>query len=118
MIHLILICCCFFTSIALGQLSTDSSVVKDSLSVQFKIKKVFLEYSPEIKKILKVKVGPVAKDILQNDVAMKFTFGGVYEFLPTPLKWIISKESFITHCMNNRYVLVEQLPDRTNVQKK
>ena len=110
----------FLTGIAsvFTQTKPDStSLKKDSSGVQYNIQKVFNQYVPEIKKVLKEKVGPVTKDILRNDDAMSFTFRGVYEFLPTPLKWIVKKETFVGCCMTNRFVLIDQLPDKPNNQK-
>jgi hypothetical protein len=75
------------------------------------------KYSPEIKKIFKEQIGPVAKDALKNDEVMRFTFRRVYDFLPAPVRWYVTQEDFLLFCLKNRYLLIEQLPDKPQKPK-
>jgi hypothetical protein len=113
MSKLILFIFLFSATIAFCQIKSDSvAVVKDSSGIQTKVYKIMKEYLPEIKKVFKEQIGPLAKDALKNDEAMSFTFRRVYDFLPPPLKWIVTQEDFLSFCLKNRYLLIEQLPDK------
>lgn len=65
------------------------------------------EQAPWIQVLLKEKVGPVAKDTLQNEESMTKAFRTVYEFLPTPIRLAVSAESFVAFCLKNRKRLIE-----------
>ena len=94
------------------------SLAKDTASYFNKTLDVAKKYLPEIKKILKEQVGPVAKETLSNDILMRLIFDKTYDFLPFPVKFVLNKETFTQFGIKNRYLLIEQLPDKPTQNKE
>lgn len=65
---------------------------------------------PKIKVLLKEKLGPKAKDALQNDELMTNVLSGIYDVLMVShpaLRLVVKRERFIDFCLSNRSRFLE-----------
>jgi hypothetical protein len=62
---------------------------------------------PRLKALASEKIGPLAKQTIQDDKAMAQTFSMLYEFLPTTLRLMIQEEAFVEFCLRNRKLLCD-----------
>jgi hypothetical protein len=69
--------------------------------------RVLEDQIPWIQALSKEKLGPLAKETIQNDEAMTRAFRTAYEFLPTPIRLTVEADSFVAFCLRNRDRLIE-----------
>jgi hypothetical protein len=63
---------------------------------------------PRFKALVSERIGPLAKQTIEDDKAMAQTFSMLYEFLPTTLRLMIQEETFVDFCLRNRQLLIER----------
>jgi hypothetical protein len=83
--------------------------------VQEKEKSVFsvLEKQiPTIRKLLLEKVGPGALKALKSDSAWALALGSIYEFLPTAVRLVIRRETFVDFGLKNKEKLLPEKESR------
>jgi hypothetical protein len=80
---------------------------RDSTSIMQESYDLMLKYLPTIKNVINEHVAPASKEVIKNDKVMRATFGGVYQFLPAPIRWVVEKETFVDFCLKNRDMLLE-----------
>jgi hypothetical protein len=56
---------------------------------------------PFIKQLFMEKINPSALTTLRSEAAMAAMVGGLYEFLPTPVRLVINRDVFVHFCVNN-----------------
>jgi uncharacterized protein len=56
---------------------------------------------PLIKSLLLEKVGPAALTALRSEAALQAAVGGLYEFMPPPVRLIVNRDLFVGYCVKN-----------------
>lgn len=73
---------------------------------------------PLIQSLLKEKAGPAMLTTLRSPAAWAAVIGGMYEFLPAPIRLIVNREIFVAYCLRNLdKILPEASPIKTKPQK-
>lgn len=70
---------------------------------------------PLIKKLLVERVGPDTLAKLRSTASLTVAVGGIYEFLPTPVRLVVGRDLFVSFCVSN---LDKILPQTTTVKTK
>lgn len=77
-------------------------------------------YLPEVQRILQQKVLPLLNlNALTNamgDSRMEAAFRMAYEFLPAPVRLVVSQDAFVRFCMNNRSQLIDPATEQRILQ--
>jgi hypothetical protein len=77
-------------------------------NVQNGAKTLLEKQIPLLRKLFIEKINPPVLASLRSDAALAVMVGGVYEFLPTPVRLVANREFFIHFCVSN---LDKILPD-------
>jgi uncharacterized protein len=73
---------------------------------------------PFIKTMLNEKVGPTVLATLRSPAAWAAVIGGLYEFLPTPVRLVVNRDIFVSYCLRNLdKILPEATPIKTQIKK-
>jgi uncharacterized protein len=56
---------------------------------------------PLIKNLMNDKVGPAVHSTLKSPAAWAAVIGGLYEFMPAPVRLVVSREIFVSYCLRN-----------------
>jgi molecular chaperone GrpE (heat shock protein) len=77
-------------------------------------------YTPEVQRIMREKVLPLLNlHALTHAVGasrMESAFRMAYEFLPAPVRLVVTQEAFVRFCMNNRSQLVDPATEQRILQ--
>lgn len=65
---------------------------------------------PLIKNLLVEKIGPAALATLRSEATLAAAIGGLYEFLPTAARLIISRDIFVNFCIRNLDRILPEIP--------
>ena len=73
---------------------------------------------PLIRTMLIKKVGPTAQATLRSPAAWTAVIGGLYEFLPAPVRLVVNRDIFVSYCLRNlNKILPEATPIKTQIKK-
>lgn len=73
---------------------------------------------PFIKTMLNEKVGPAVLATLHSPAAWSAVIGGLYEFLPSPIRLVVNRDIFVSYCLRNLdKILPEATPIKTKIKK-
>jgi hypothetical protein len=56
---------------------------------------------PLIKNLMNEKVGPAVESTLRSPAAWAAVIGGLYEFLPAPVRLVVNRDIFVSYCLRN-----------------
>jgi hypothetical protein len=56
---------------------------------------------PLIKSLMHEKVTPAVQATLRSPAAWAAVIGGVYEFLPAPVRLVVNRDIFVSYCLRN-----------------
>ena len=73
---------------------------------------------PHIQALLNEKVGPTVQATLRSPAAWAAVIGGIYEFLPAPVRLVVNRDIFVSYCLRNLdKILPEATPIKTQIKK-
>ncbi len=72
---------------------------------------------PLIKKLVMENINGSALASLHSEAALAVIVGGIYEFLPTPLRLVVSRDIFVNFCVNNLDKILPENPNSTAENK-
>jgi hypothetical protein len=74
---------------------------------------------PLIKNLMMEKVGPAVQATLRSPAAWAAVIGGLYEFLPAPVRLVVNRDIFVSYCLRNLdKIQPEATPIKTHIKKK
>lgn len=65
---------------------------------------------PLIKQLFVEKIGPGALVTLRSETALAAAAGGLYEFLPTPVRLVANRDVFVSFCVHNLDKILPEAP--------
>ena len=65
---------------------------------------------PLISQLITEKIGPAALTTLRSETAIAAAVGGLYEFLPTPVRLVVNRELFVNFCVRNLDKIIPEAP--------
>lgn len=65
---------------------------------------------PLIKQLIIEKIGPGALTSLRSEASLAVAVGGLYEFLPMPVRLVANREIFIAFCVHNLDKILPEAP--------
>jgi len=65
---------------------------------------------PFIRQLLIEKIGPGALATLRSEASLAVAVGGLYEFLPTPVRLVANREVFVNFCVSNLDKILPEAP--------
>lgn len=73
---------------------------------------------PLIKNLMKEKVGPAVESTLRSPAAWAAVIGGLYEFLPAPVRLVVNRDIFVSYCLRNLdKIQPDATPIKTQIKK-
>ncbi|CAG20352.1 hypothetical protein [Photobacterium profundum] len=81
-----------------------------------KINEIIQSQWPKIEGILLERMIPLAGDKINDDEFITKAFENTYEFLPMPIRMLLSKEKFVSYCKTHKEPLIEKINELNNVK--
>jgi len=81
-----------------------------------KINEIIQSQWPKIENILLERIIPLAGDKINDDEFITKAFENTYEFLPMPIRMLLSKEKFVSYCMTHKEPLIDKINELNSVK--
>jgi len=73
---------------------------------------------PLIKELFIEKIGPAALTTLRSETSLAAAAGGLYEFLPMPVRLVANRDIFVSFCVRNLDKILPEAPQPKTKTKK